>query len=97
MIAEDRDDDLSDGVEMELRCPWCGTDLTAACDGRLVEYDDVLGEHVQSCEPWLSENPNGLAECEAFNTRRQGMCKRTLRADGSCDDSHWHGDHLADR
>lgn len=39
-----------DGVS---RCPWCGGDLHCT----LVEYDDALGEHVQSCAVWLEEQP----------------------------------------
>ncbi len=43
---------LPNGVTMDFPCPWCGLDLTDACDGRVAAYDNVLSEHVQTCEPW---------------------------------------------
>jgi hypothetical protein len=40
---------------MDLKCPWCGTDM-AERGATLVTYDDYIGEHVVTeCGPWQSE------------------------------------------
>jgi hypothetical protein len=48
--------------------------------------------------PVSEDEFNTIAEldiCEAFNTRRQGMCKRPLTPLGDCPEAHLHGDEFS--
>jgi hypothetical protein len=41
---------------VDLRCPWCGTDL--ANTGTTMEtYDTDLGNHIESCATYQEEQP----------------------------------------